>query len=252
MLEQTKHQMATLRLHGMLLALDEQLLQPHHVLTFEERLALLIEREYRERENQRLSNRLKQAKLKSSCSIEQIDFQAARGLSKQQLLTLASPAWIQQHRPVLITGPTGTGKTFLACALAHKACLLGFTARHYRLLHLIHDMTLAYREGKLQRYLLQINKIDVLIMDDFGMMVMDDDQKRLLLELLEHRYEIRSTIITSQLPVPQWYEYINDPLIADAILDRIIHQAEKICLKGESLRKIKSHFIACGNEENKE
>jgi DNA replication protein DnaC len=237
MLEQTKQQLSKLKLEGMLLALEEQLVQSNFALTFEERFAFLVDREYHQRENQKLANRLKQAKLKPSCSIEQIDFQPSRGLSKQQCLSLASPSWITQHRPVLITGPTGTGKTFLACAIAHKACLLGFTARHYRLLHLIHDLVLAYRNGKLQRYLAQTNKIDVLVIDDFGIMVMDNEQKRLLLELLEHRYEVRSTIITSQLPIAQWYEYINDPLIADAILDRIVHQAEKIALQGESRRK---------------
>lgn len=252
MLEQTKHQMVTLRLHGMLLALDEQLSRPLPQLTFEERLSLIIEREYHYRENQRLTNRLKQAKLKSGCSIEQIDFQYQRDLHKQQLLTLSSCSWVQQHLPIIITGPTGTGKTFLACALAHKACLSGFTARYYRLLHLLHDVIIAYREGKLQRYLLQFNKIDVLIIDDFGMMAMDDEQKRLLLEILEHRYEGRSTIITSQLPISEWYNSINDPLIADALLDRIVHQAEKITLTGESMRKTKKNKIACEKNENKE
>lgn len=252
MLEQTKHQMVALKLHGMLLALDEQVSQPSFQLTFEERLALLIEREYQHRENQRLSNRLKQAKLKPGCSIEQIDFQSQRGLHKQPLLMLSSSGWVQQHRSIIITGPTGTGKTFLACALAHKACLSGFTARYYRLLHLLHDLVIVYHEGKLHRYLQQLNKIDVLIIDDFGMMAMDAEQKRLLLEILEHRYENRSTIITSQLPIPEWYNSIDDPLIADALLDRVVHQAEKITLKGESMRKTKKNQVTCEEGENKE
>ena len=249
MLEQTKRQMASLRLHGMLLALEEQLPQAEHQLTFDERLSLLIDREYHYRENQRLSNRLKQSKLKSTCSIEQVDFQYARDLQKKQILALASCHWVQQHRPIIITGPTGTGKTFLACALAHKACLLGSSARYYRLLHLLHDVTISYREGKLQRYLLQLSKIDVLIIDDFGMIILEDEHKRLLLEIVEHRYELRSTIITSQLPIAQWYEYINDPLIADAVLDRIVHQSEKITLTGESIRKSKSNPVATENKE---
>jgi DNA replication protein DnaC len=248
MLEQTKRQMASLRLYGMLLALDEQLPQTDCQLTFDERLSLLIDREYHYRENQRLSNRLKQSKLKPA-SIEQIDFQYARNLQKQQLLSLASCGWVQQHRPIIITGPTGTGKTFLACALAHKACLMGSIPRYYRLLHLLHDVAIAYHEGKLQRYLLQLSKIDVLIIDDFGMITLEDEQKRLLLEIVEHRYELRSTIITSQLPIPQWYEYINDPLIADAMLDRIVHQSEKITLIGESIRKTKSKPVDSEKKE---
>ncbi|MGE3920919.1 MAG: IS21-like element helper ATPase IstB [Gammaproteobacteria bacterium] len=251
MLEHTKQKMASLRLNGMLLALEEQGTQLTSPLSFEERLALLIEREYSHRENQRLSNRLKQAKLKPTCSVESIDFQHARGLHKQQLLSLASDTWIKQHRTIMITGPTGTGKTFFACALAHKACLLGFTSRYYRLLHLMHDVVIAYRESKLQRYLTQISKIDVLIIDDFGMNALDEEQKRLLLEILEQRYETRSTIITSQLPVGQWYEYLNDPIIADALLDRIVHQAENISLQGESMRKTRQKLITCHEEEIK-
>lgn len=249
MLEQTKQQMAALRLNGMLLALDEQIESPPHQLSFEERLALLVDREYLHRENQRLANRLKHAKLKPACAFEQVDFQTARGLNKQHYIALSNGAWIKQQRSIIITGPTGTGKTFLACALAHKACLLGFSARYARLLHLMHDVLVAYREGKLPRMLTTLNKIDVLIIDDFGMMMMDDEQKRLLLEILEQRYELRSTIITSQLPINLWYEHLNDPLIADALLDRIVHQSEKISLTGESLRKTKSK--TCGTQEDK-
>ena len=235
MLENTKQQMAALRLYGMIAALDEQLLYPAKELSFEERLALLIERESLYRENQRLSNRLKQAKLKHA-SFENIDFNYPRGLNKSQLFTLSHGQWLDQKRSIIITGPTGTGKTFIACSLAHKACLLGFTAKYYRLLPLIHDVSIAYREY-FSRFLILINKVDVLIIDDFGMMAMDDEQKRLLLEILEHRYEIRSTIITSQLPLDHWYDYLNDPLVADALLDRIVHRSEKISLSGESLRK---------------
>jgi DNA replication protein DnaC len=239
MLENTKQQMAALRLYGMIAALDEQILHPPQQLSFEERFALLIERESLHRENQRLANRLKQAQLKNA-SLEAIDFSSPRDLNKSQLLTFSQGAWLHQKRSIIITGPTGTGKTFIACALAHKACLLGFTSKYYRLLHLIHDITIAYRESKLSRFLFLINKLDVLIIDDFGMMIMDDEQKRLLFEILEHRYEIKSTIITSQLPINHWYDYLNDPLIADALLDRIVHLSEKISLSGESLRKVKS------------
>jgi DNA replication protein DnaC len=250
MLEQTKQQMAAMKLYGMILALDEQLNTSPKDLTFEERLSLLIDREYHYRENQRLTNRLKQAKLKSHCAIEHIDFKQARGMDKQHILTLAKGHWIQQRRPILITGPTGTGKTFLACALAHKACLLGFSARYYRLLHLLNEIAIAFYDKKLQRFLINLSRIDVLIIDDFGMMAMDDEQKRWLLEILESRYEIRSTIMTSQLPVTQWYEHLNDLLIADALLDRVVHQAEKIALTGESMRKINAKNKSCEIKED--
>lgn len=245
MLEQTKQQIASLRLNGMLAALEEQLRNPPHQLSFEERLALLIDREVLDRDNRKLANRLKQAKLKQGACIEQLDFRKERGLHKPQLHSLANLAWIKCHRTILITGPTGSGKTFIAQALAHKACLSGYTARYVRLLHLMHDIVVAYREGNLQRFLASIAKYDVLIIDDFGMLVMDAEQKRLLLEIFEQRYELRSTIITSQLAVEEWYDYLNEPLIADALLHRIVHQAEKIVLSqtSESMRKLKANSV---------
>jgi DNA replication protein DnaC len=239
MLEQTRQQMAALKLNGMLTALEEQIINPPHHLSFEDRLALLIDREKCYRDNQRLSNRLRKAKLMASCSMSQVDHQHPRGLNKSQFLSFESGEWVKQHRAIIITGPTGTGKTYLSQALAHKACLLGYNARYIRLLHLMHECMVVSREGKLQRYLKNIEKIDVLIIDDFGMMVMNSEEKRLLLEIIDARYDKCATIITSQLPIIEWHEYINDPIIADALLDRIVHHAEKIALKGESLRKVK-------------
>jgi DNA replication protein DnaC len=239
MVEHTLQQMAAMRLHGMVLAFEEQRQQSALSLSFEERLTLLIDREYHYRENIKLQNRLKQAKLKSSCSFEQLDFTTDRGISKQQLLSLSEENWIKCHKTIVITGATGTGKTFIAGAIAHKACLLGYTAKQYRLLTLLHDITLAYREHKLARFLTALNKSDVLVIDDFGMLCMDEEQKRLLLEIIDSRYETRSLILTSQLPISEWHEHLDDPLVADALLDRVVHRAEKIILKGDSLRKRK-------------
>lgn len=243
MLEQTKQQIAALRLSGMLTALEEQLRNPPHQLSFEERLAILIDREVLERDNKKLASRLKQAKLKQGISLEQIDYRKERAINKSQLLSLANLSWVKLHRTILITGPTGSGKTFIAQSLAHKACLNGYTARYFRLMHLMHDAVVAYREGNLHRFLNTMTKSEVLIIDDFGMLVMDAEQKRLLLEIIEHRYEQRSTIITSQLALEDWYDYLNDPLIADALLDRLVHQAEKIILSktSESMRKIRAN-----------
>ncbi len=249
MLEQTKRQLASLKFEGMLLALEEQIANPPTELSFEDRVALLVDREHLHRENKRLLNRLRNAKLKAGCAFEKIEFNVQRAVDKSKLLTLSNGAWIKQHRSIIITGPTGTGKTFIAQALAHNACLKGYTARYYRLLHLMHDSVIAYREGKLQRFLTRLVKFDVLIIDDFGMMSMDDEQKRMLLEVIENRYEQSSTIITSQLPYEQWYDHLNDPLIADALLDRVVHQAEKIQLSGESMRKLKHQSIEQAQEE---
>lgn len=188
MLEQTRHQLAMMKLHGLLSGLDEQFITCPHQLSFEERLALLIDKEFMYRENKRLSNRLKQAKLKPAV-VEHIDFKAARGLNRKQFLSLLNLQWVKQSRPIIVTGPTGTGKTYLSCALAHKACVSGYTTRYYRLLPLMHDLAVAYHENRFPRFLSALLKINVLIIDDFGLMPLDEMQKRLLLEVLEQRYE---------------------------------------------------------------
>ncbi len=235
----TLEKLRTLRLIGMADAFQEQLSQPLPDLDFESRLGLLIEREWYLRENRRLKRRLTQAKLQQTACMEDIDFKHPRGLNKSNILELARGQWIQQHLNLLITGPTGCGKTYLACAMAHKACLSGFTSRYYRLPRLWHDLKIAKADGTYTQWLSQVAKIDLLILDDWGLVSPDDEQRRDLLEMLDDRYQQRSTIITSQLPTTHWHEHLNDATLADAILDRLLHNSVRLELKGDSLRKNK-------------
>lgn len=233
----TLEKLRQLRLTGMAEAFLEQQSQPPPDLDFEARLGLLVEREWSMRENRRLSRRLHQAKLHQSACIENIDFKHPRGLNKPHLMELANCDWVRHHLPIIITGPTGCGKTFLACALSHRACLKGFTSRYYRLTRLWHDLKIAKADGSYTKWLAQTSKVDVLLLDDWGITALDDEQRHDLLEILDDRYQKSCTIITSQLPVNLWHEHLNDALLADAILDRLLHQSIRLELHGESLRK---------------
>jgi DNA replication protein DnaC len=234
----TLEKLQTLRLSGMRKALSEQLQMPQiDSLDFEERLGLLIDREVTERENRRLETHLKKAKLRHSCCLEDLEIKASRGLDKALILTLAACTWIARGINVLICGPTGVGKSYLACALGHKACLEGYSVLYLRLPRLFEELRLAKADGRYGKLMLGYAKTDLLILDDWGLTPMTDPQRRDLLELLEDRYGKRSTIVTSQLPVPAWHEAIGDPTLADAILDRLVHNAYKIGLKGDSMRK---------------
>jgi len=234
----TMEKLNTLKLTGMVKALTEQQQMAEvESLGFEERLGLLVDREATERENRKLATRLKKAKLRQSASIEDLDFRKARGMDKALILSLAACAWIAKGVNVLICGPTGVGKSYLACALAHKACLEGYTALYLRLPRLFEELRLAKADGRYGKLMLSYAKADLLVLDDWGLTPMTDPQRRDLLELMEDRYGLKSTIITSQLPVTSWHEAIGDPTLADAILDRIVHNAHKIEMKGESMRK---------------
>lgn len=234
----------TLRLCGMAKALENQLDQPQiENMSFEERLGLMLDKEISDREFRKLQTRLRNAALKQEASMENIDYLASRGIDKKLLLTLANCQWIKMHRNILIVGATGTGKTYLACALAHKVCLEGSTVYYSRLPRLLPELALARCDGSYNRKMKQLAKVEALILDDWGLAPLTDEQRRDLLELLDDRHEKCSTIVTSQLPIKLWHDAIGDKTLADAILDRLIHNAYRLELKGESMRKSRANNL---------
>ena len=234
----TLDKLHALKLTGMAAALEDQSATPDITdLSFEERLGLLVDREMTERDNRRMSSRLRRAKLRHAAILEDIDYRNSRGLDKGLVQSLASCQWVKEHLNVLITGPTGVGKTWLACALAHKACREGYTAQYVRLPRLLRELTIAKGDGQYSKLLTSLAKVDVLILDDWGLMKLSAENRRDLLEVLEDRHGRRSTIATSQLPIEEWHGIIGDATLADAILDRLVHNAYKINLRGESMRK---------------
>lgn len=236
----TCDQLRELRLAGMLAAYEAQLKDGAcYGLSFEERLGLLVDREYNERQNRRLKTRLREARLRLDAAVEDIDYRHPRGLDKRLLLSLADCQWIRQHQNLIITGPTGAGKTYLACALANQACRQGLTVQYHRAPRLFGDLALARGDGRYPKLIAKLAKSDLLILDDWATALLTDEQRRDLFEIAEDRYQRRATLITAQLPVKHWHETIGDPTLADAILDRIIHNAHTITLKGESMRKKK-------------
>ena len=236
--EPTKDKLRTLRLHGMLKTLQEQSGDEQYVaLGFEERLGLLIDRELTEQENRRLTSRLKQSKLKQDACVENIDFSVPRGLDKSVIKALTSGQWIKDKLNVLITGPCGVGKSFIACALSHKACLIGYSALYVRAPRLFGDLALAKGDGRYPRLMRSLTKTQLLVIDEWGLATLTDGERRDLLEILEDRHNVGSTIVTSQLPTTHWHEHLNDATLADAILDRLLHNAIRLELNGESMRK---------------
>ena len=228
----------TLRFFGMLNALNEQMDMPNiEELSFEERLGLMVDREMTDRENRRLKTRLNKAKLRQNACVEDVDFRHRRGLEKSSFMQLASCQWIKEQNNVLIVGPTGVGKTYLACALGQKACREGYSAMYFRLPRLLQDLSIAKGDGRYGKILKALARIHLLIIDDWGIAKFIKEQRHDLLEILEDRHGLRSTLVTSQVPVEHWHDIIGDPTIADAILDRLVHNAYKINLKGESMRK---------------
>jgi DNA replication protein DnaC len=206
-------------------------------LTREDWLGLLVDREATSRENKRLARRLREARLRQSAVVEDVDFRAPRGLDRALFQKLASCAWVRDHHHLVVVGPTGIGKSWLACALGHKACREGFSVLYKRATRLFNDLTQARGEGRLPRLLTTLERIRLLIIDDWGPEPLNAEQRRDLLEIVDDRDDRGSLLITSQVPVSRWHEVIGDPTLGDAILDRILHRAHRIELKGPSLRR---------------
>jgi len=236
--QQTLDKLYVMKLLGMADGFKEQLQQPSFQdLSFDQRFGMLVDGQWTWKENKRLKRLLKEAKLKLQASVEDIDYKTSRGIEKSVLINLTSCNWIRNHQNLLVSGPTGVGKTFLACALAQKACREGFRTLYLRMPQFFYQIALARADGTYGNLIKKFSKTHLLVLDDLGLTSLGDTERRDLLEVIEDRHGVSSTLITSQLPVENWYDHIGDPTIADAILDRIIHSAHHIQLKGGSMRK---------------
>lgn len=236
---QTLTRLRDLRLPGMATALTQQTEQPatYDPLPFLDRLALLVESECLQREQRKQDRLIRQARFKLRARLQDIDYEHPRNLQRTQLTQLAQGEWLQRAHNLLITGPCGSGKTFIACALGHQACRLGVSTRYYRLARLLLALTQAKADGSYHKLLHQLARTGLLIIDDWGMDTLNTAQRHDLMHIMDDRYHTGSTLMASQLPVDQWYATIGDNTLADAILDRLIHNAHRLTLKGESMRK---------------
>lgn len=237
----TIEQLRTLRLQGMAIALERQLSQPAFSgASFEQRIQMLVDAENSHRDTQRFKRILKNARLKVQALPEDLDYRSGRGLEKSVVAGLLGCAWIWKQQNLLITGPAGTGKTFLSCALGLEAARHGLTVAYRRTARLLEEMAIAHEDGSIGKMRSQLMKTQLLILDDFGLNQMTSRGRADLLELLDDRVGASSTIVLGQMPVKEWHGFINDPALADAILDRLVHSSHKIALKGESMRKLKA------------
>lgn len=249
----TAERLSRMRLHGMAEAfLAQQNSSDYQSLSFEDRFGLLVDQEWSYRQNRRLTQLLKNARLRIAACMEDIDYHHPRSLDRSTMQSLASCNWITAHQNLLITGPTGIGKTFAACALANAACRHGFTVRYWRLPRLLSDISMARADGSYLKLLRQLAKTELLILDEWGMAPLTAMDCRELLEVIDDRAQIHSTLIVSQLPLENWHAIFADPTIADAVLDRLVHTAFKIQLRGESMRKVLAQFASKSDQNSQD
>lgn len=250
--EETFQKLADMRMYGFSRGLHEQIdSDQYDRLAFDERVGLLVDKEWTEREARSLTRRLQIAKLRDrTACIEDIDHRHPRGLDRSLIRRLATCEWIAKQQNVIVCGPTGSGKTFIACALGHKACRDGHSVIYLRLPRLITELEIARGDGSLTRVLARWAKTDLLILDDWGLTPLDGHARHDILEVLEDRHGNRSTIVAAQMPVKEWHKYIGDPALADAALDRIVHNAHRITLKGESMRRKRSDLTQENDSDN--
>jgi DNA replication protein DnaC len=252
LLSPTLEKLRQMKLAGMAEGLEEQQKnKSYEKLVFEERLGHLVDKEKDLRESKKLTGRLARAKLKQQACIEDIDYAHSRGLDRTLIRKLSTCTWIKEHHNLVITGLTGVGKSYIACALAHKACLDGYTSLYLRAPRLFTELETAKAEGRYHRILQAMAKVDLMIIDDWGLSKLNAREERELLEVMEDRYELKSTIFASQVPVKDWHELIPNKTIADAILDRVVHNSYRIELSGESLRKEKNKATAREKKDEK-
>lgn len=245
--QQTIDQLHQMRLLGMAAGFKDQLDKPDfNDLCFEERFGLLVDQEWTHRHNKRMARLLQQAKLRLPASMENIDYRRQRGLDRALLASLSTCQWITSHHNAIVTGPTGVGKSFIICALANAACRHDFSVRYYRVPRLLQELALARGDGSYQRLLSQLAKTDLVVLDDWGLAPFSEINGRDLLEVLDDRYRLRSTAIASQPPIEDWHKLFPNPTVADAIMDRLVHNAHKMPMLGDSMRKLEATLDQAG------